>query len=118
MDTDPTAAESILNLQPGGTDGPPLSPGPPPPPFAVHHEPEAVAQPMQEVINQLERARQDIGGLISRVDQLETTIRRVDRQTIMMAASLAIILWTVKSIAARLPAAAETVAGAVADAGV
>jgi hypothetical protein len=64
--------------------------------------PAAEPQPLQELVTMLQRAREDIGGLVARVDQLETTIRRVDRQTIMMAGSLAVILWTVKSILGKL----------------
>jgi hypothetical protein len=52
-----------------------------------------------ELYDQLEAIGVDVGGLIARVDQLETMIRRVDRQVIMIAGSLAIILWVVKQTA-------------------
>lgn len=59
----------------------------------------AAPQPASELYEQLEAIGVDVGGLIARVDQLETMVRRVDRQVIMMAGSLAIILWVVKATA-------------------
>ena len=59
-------------------------------------------QPASELYEQLEAIGIDVGGLIARVDQLETMVRRVDRQVIMMAGSLAIILWVVKATAVRV----------------
>jgi hypothetical protein len=56
-------------------------------------------QAVRELYEQLETIGIDVGGLIARVDQLETMVRRVDRQVIMMAGSLAIILWVVKATA-------------------
>ena len=58
--------------------------------------------PASELYEQLEAIGIDVGGLIARVDQLETMVRRVDRQVIMMAGSLAIILWVVKATAVRV----------------
>jgi hypothetical protein len=61
-----------------------------------------VVQPAAELYDQLEAIGVDVGGLIARVDQLETMIRRIDRQVIMMAGSLALILWVVKATAVRV----------------
>lgn len=68
----------------------------------VHESPPVSPQPMQEIVNQLDRALTDIGGLVSRTDQLEATIRRVDRQVLMMAGTLVIVLWSVKQFAGKL----------------
>lgn len=64
-----------------------------PPP--VHVGPQPIPQPMHELIERIDRAWGDIGTLISRADQLEATIRRVDRQVIMMAGTLALVLYYV-----------------------
>jgi hypothetical protein len=67
------------------------------------HEPEQPApQPMQAMVELLEDARVDIGGLISRTDQLEATVRRVDRQILMTIGVLAIVLYGVKQLAGKL----------------
>ncbi len=68
----------------------------------VHEPPPVSPQPMQEIVKQLDRALTDIGGLVSRTDQIETTMRRVDRQVIMLAGCLALVLWTVKQFAGKL----------------
>lgn len=57
------------------------------------------AKPADELYERLEAVGVDVGGLIARVDQLETMVRRIDRQVIMMAGTLAIILWVVKATA-------------------
>jgi hypothetical protein len=71
-----------------------------PPP--IHEEPAQVTQPLQELVERVDRAWEDIGALISRTDQLEATVRRVDRQTIMMIGSLALVLWVTKKALAHV----------------
>ena len=72
-----------------------------PPP--VHDPgPAQVSQPLQELVERVDRAWGDIGTLISRTDQLEATVRRVDRQTIMMIGSLALVLWVTKKALAHV----------------
>jgi hypothetical protein len=76
-----------------------------PPP--VHEEPAQVAQPFQELVERVDRAWEDIGALISRTDQLEATVRRVDRQVIMTVGTLALILWVTRKALLRV----EEIAG-------
>jgi hypothetical protein len=57
---------------------------------------------MQELVAQMERAWSDIGGLISRTDQLEATVRRVDSQTIMMIGTLALVLYVTRKALMRV----------------
>lgn len=70
----------------------------------VHEPPPVVPapQPMQEFAALLEDARGDIGGLISRTDQLEATVRRVDRQVLMTIGILAVVLWGVRQLAGQI----------------
>lgn len=76
-----------------------------PPP--VHEEPVQAPQPLQELVGRVDRAWNDIGALISRTDQLEATVRRVDRQTIMMVGTLALILYVTRKALVRV----EEIAG-------
>jgi hypothetical protein len=71
-------------------------------PDTIHQPEPAVAQPMQEIVNQLDTALRDIGGLVSRTDQLEATVRRVDRQILMTIGILAVVLYGVKHLAKQL----------------
>lgn len=68
----------------------------------IHEEPQPAPQPMHEMVKQLERAWSDIGALISRTDQLEATVRRIDRQTIMMVGSLALVLYVTRQALAKV----------------
>jgi hypothetical protein len=68
----------------------------------VHEPPQPSPQPLQELIARLESARGDIGGLISRTDQLEATVRRLDRQVLMSIGILAVVLYGVKHLAKQL----------------
>jgi hypothetical protein len=68
----------------------------------VHEPPQPSPQPLQELIARLESARGDIGGLISRTDQLEATVRRLDRQVLMSIGILALVLYGVKHLAQQL----------------
>ena len=76
------------------------------------HEPDRTPQPsggpviLTDLAGQLSRANDHIGGLISRVDQLETTVRRTDRQILMVIGIMALLLWNVKQLAEALDAAA------------
>jgi hypothetical protein len=77
-----------------------------PPP--LHEEPVQAPQPLQELVVRVDRAWEDIGALISRADQLETTVRRLDRQTIMMVGTLALALWTVRKALVKIEEATAT----------
>lgn len=75
-----------------------------PPPVPVHEPAPSTTQPMQEIVRQLDRALTDIGGLVGRTDQIETSVRRIDRQVLMMAGCLVLVLWSVKQVAGKLEA--------------
>jgi len=68
----------------------------------VHEEPWQTAQPAQEIVEQLRRARLDIGALIGRTDELEAMVRRIDRQTIMMVGTFAMVIWVVRRALAKV----------------
>jgi hypothetical protein len=68
----------------------------------VHEAPEPEPQPMQEMMRQLTRARKEVGVLVSRLDQVEATVRRLDRQTIMMVGSLALVLYVTRQALTRV----------------
>jgi hypothetical protein len=48
------------------------------------------------------RALDNVGGLIARVDQLETQLRRIDRQTLMLVGMMALCMWSIKSLAGKV----------------
>lgn len=48
------------------------------------------------------KALDDVGGLIARVDQLETQLRRVDRQTLMLVGMVTLCMWSIKSLAGKV----------------
>lgn len=68
----------------------------------VHEAPAPAPQPMQALVELLEEGRADIGGLISRTDELEATVKRVDRQVLMTIGILAIVMYGVKQVAGKL----------------
>lgn len=68
----------------------------------VHEEPAQAPQPLQELVGRVDRAWEDIGALISRADQMEATVRRVDSQTIMMIGTLAVILYVTRKALMRV----------------
>jgi hypothetical protein len=57
-------------------------------------------------------ANQEIGGLIARIDQLESRVQRVDRQVLVAIGMLALLTWTVKSLAGKVELADVTSAPA------
>ena len=71
-----------------------------PPP--VHEPPEQAPQPLQGLVEQVRRSRLDVGALIARTDAIESTVLRVDRQTIMLVGALALVLWTTRQALAKL----------------
>lgn len=107
MDTD--AAARRLELSPERTFPPPgddeyerkvaREPDQPPP---VHEAPEQAPQPLQGLVEQVRQGRLDVGALIARTDAIESTVRRVDRQTIMLVGALALVLWTTRQALAKL----------------
>jgi hypothetical protein len=58
---------------------------------------------LDDLTDTVQRLRSDVGGLISRTDQLETMCRRADRQTLMLIGLVSVLMWSVKSIAQKLP---------------
>jgi len=71
-----------------------------PPP--VHEAPEQAPQPIQGLVEQVRQGRLDVGALIARTDAIESTVRRVDRQTIMLVGALALVLWTTRQALSKL----------------
>jgi hypothetical protein len=71
-----------------------------PPP--VHEAPEQTPQPMQGLVSKVGKLDLDIGALIARTDAIESTVRRVDRQTIMLVGALALVLYTTRTVISKL----------------
>jgi hypothetical protein len=75
-------------------------------------QPSGVPVTLEELQRLVGATTRDVGGMISRLDQLETTVRRTDRQVLMMIGMVSILVWAVKGLAARIP---EEVADAAAS---
>jgi hypothetical protein len=75
-------------------------------------EPKPETVTLDDLAHAARNAGRDIGGLISRVDHLETSIRRTDRQVLMMIGMVTVLIYSVRQIAARMPDLAERVADA------
>jgi hypothetical protein len=71
-----------------------------PPP--VHEVPEQAPQPLQGLVEQVRQGRLDVGALIARTDAIESTVHRVDRQTIMLVGALALVLWSTRQALVKL----------------
>ena len=68
----------------------------------VHEPVEQAPQPMQGLVSKVGKLDLDIGALIARTDAVESTVRRVDRQTIMLVGALALVLWSTRQALAKL----------------
>lgn len=68
--------------------------------------PAAAAQPGEtaelEALRLARVANENTGGLIARVDQLETKVLRVDRQLLVLIGMVAVLTWSVKSLAGKV----------------
>jgi hypothetical protein len=83
---------------PQGAAEPLLSPpdsGPPP-------QPGETAE--LEALRLARLANETAGGLIARLDQLETKVLRVDRQLLVLIGMVAVLTWSVKSLAGKVGA--------------
>jgi hypothetical protein len=97
---DPADAHAQPAQAPGAADaqlnGAAAAPGPSEQPQATAESPEAAAARMAA------NASREVGGMVARLDQLETRVARVDRQVLMLIGMFAVLAWSVKSIAGKL----------------
>src|SRR5271154_7113238 len=70
-------------------------------------QPSGVPVTMEELQRLVGATTRDMGGMISRLDQLETTVRRTDRQVLLMIGMVTVLVWAVKGLAAKIPEVAD-----------
>jgi hypothetical protein len=61
---------------------------------------------LEDLAGAASRHTRDIGGLIARMDHLETQARRIDRQVLMMVGMVTVLIYSVRQIVSKLPAEA------------
>jgi hypothetical protein len=99
---------------PGHREPSPAAPAPAPAAEQNGGEPER--QPGEsaelEALRLARRADEIAGGLVARLDQVETKLVRVDRQVLILIGMVAVVTYTVKAIAGRIPEVADAAAPA------
>lgn len=85
------------------------------PPAGYRPEPPApAAQPGEtaelEALRLARLANETAGGLVARLDQIETKVGRVDRQVLMVIGMIAVLTWSVKVLGGKLEGLSDAAA--------
>lgn len=57
---------------------------------------------VQDAIRMAATCNREVGGMVSRLDQLETRVARIDRQVLMVVGMIAVVMFGVKQLAGKL----------------